>query len=64
MLAITDKGPFSYLLQDERCFTALIPACGNGHAKVVTTLINNGADVNYGSKVHTCSQHPQSLFNA
>ena len=62
VLGIIDKGQFSYLLQDERCLTALIPACGNGHAKVVTTLINNGADVNYGSKVRTCSQHAQSLI--
>ena len=44
----------SYPLQDEDHFTALGVACGYGHAKVVTTLITNGAAVNYKSKVDTC----------
>ena len=41
---------FSYLSQ-EYCFTALCVACQNGHAQIVKTLIDNGADVNHRSQV-------------
>ena len=40
-----------HLLQDEYCYTSLLIACQFGHAKVVKTLIDRGADVNYQSKV-------------
>ena len=40
-----------YLFQDDYCLTALCVACQVGHAKIVTTLINCGADINYQSKV-------------
>ena len=35
----------------EACYTALMISCLNGHINVVMTLINNGAAVNYQSKV-------------
>ena len=38
-------------MQDENSYTALIVACDYGHVKVAMTLINNGAAVNYQSKV-------------
>ena len=41
---------FSYLSQ-EYCFTALCVACQNGHAQIVTILIDNGADVNHQTQV-------------
>ena len=42
---------FSYLSQDEYCYTSLSVACQFGHAQVVKTLIENGADVNHQSQV-------------
>ena len=41
----------SYLSQEKYCFTALFPACEHGHAQIVKTLIENGADVNYQTQV-------------
>ena len=38
------------LIQDE-CYTALRIASKRGHTKVVMTLINEGANVNYEAKV-------------
>ena len=40
-----------FLLQNEYCFTALGIACELGKIEVAKTLIDNGADVNYQSKV-------------
>ena len=42
---------FFYLSQDEYCYTSLCAACQFGHAQVVKTLIENGADVNYQTQV-------------
>ena len=42
---------FSYLSQEKYCFTALFPACEHGHAQIVKTLIENGANVNHQTQV-------------
>ena len=48
---------FSYLSQEKYCATALFVACQAGHAQIVKTLIENGADVNHQTQVgilHVC----------
>ena len=42
---------FSYLSQEMYCATALCVACQVGHAQIVKTLIDNGADVNHQTQV-------------
>ena len=39
------------LLQERGCYTSLLVACQFGYAKIVKTLIDRGADVNYQSEV-------------
>ena len=42
---------FSYLSQEKYCATALFVACQAGHAQIVKTLTDNGADVNHQTQV-------------
>ena len=49
---------YSYL-QDEHGETALFTACSQGHYDPAALLIDNGADVNYLSKVRPLHIHGQ-----